>query len=461
MVTQLRCYLGGLIIFALGSGAWAQNDGECTFSLDVAPLAGSLNQILSDAGVLNEVADFGLAAPMMTASPVTNGVIAAGEYANKCFFSFADRENPGNPFPSLDTIDDTGDADISINVYLGHTDEYLFLGFEATDEFLDLDVGVDSWTNDSVELFINSDLEPNDFNPDTVGRINNTEGWQLVADAAGDGDTTLNNRTSATGVIINTEDTPPPAEGEAYSAGLANANGWVVEWQFPLATLDTSDDDGATLTPAKTGDVMLFNFSINDNDFEGAAGQDTHGMLWVVEDDPRSPYGGGENVWMVPLMLTEGGAGVPGDVNGDGTADAADIDAVAGAVGSGSTDPKYDLDNNASVTDADRVFLVENLLNTYIGDSNLDGVFTSGDLVAVFTVGEYEDGTADNSGWAEGDWNGDMDFDSSDFVAAFTAGGYELGPRAAVAAVPEPGSLLALTTGVGVALLGYRRRRQS
>jgi hypothetical protein len=90
------------------------------------------------------------------------------------------------------------------------------------------------------------------------------------------------------------------------------------------------------------------------------------------------------------------------------------------------------------------VFWVNNLRRTYFGDSNLDGEFNSTDLVRLFTVGEYEDGIAANSGWSDGDWNGDQEFDSGDFVSAFAAGGYEQGPRPAVSIVPEPSSVLIL-----------------
>ena len=61
------------------------------------------------------------------------------------------------------------------------------------------------------------------------------------------------------------------------------------------------------------------------------------------------------------------------------------------------------------------------------GDSNGDGVFDSGDLVAVFSAGEYEDDIAGNSTFEEGDWNGDGDFDSTDLVFVFTAGNYVSG----------------------------------
>ena len=65
----------------------------------------------------------------------------------------------------------------------------------------------------------------------------------------------------------------------------------------------------------------------------------------------------------------------------------------------------------------------------------------------------------ESASWAEGDWNGDGIFDSSDMVTAFADGGYEKGPRADVAAVPEPTSVLLLMAGlIGVAVCRLRLR---
>jgi hypothetical protein len=90
-----------------------------------------------------------------------------------------------------------------------------------------------------------------------------------------------------------------------------------------------------------------------------------------------------------------------------------------------------------------------------VGDANVDGLFDSSDLVAVFTVGEYEDAIEDNSSWSDGDWNNDLDFDSGDLVSAFQAGTYEP-PPAAVASVPEPTGMVLLTYAIAC-LVGGRR----
>jgi hypothetical protein len=137
-----------------------------------------------------------------------------------------------------------------------------------------------------------------------------------------------------------------------------------------------------------------------------------------------------------------------GDFDGGDVFELSDVDLLMARIRGTSPlrwlDAMFDVNSDGSVAGEDLHVWVKDLKQTWFGDANLDGAFNSGDLVMVFTAGEYEDATEDNSGWATGDWNGDGDFNSGDLMVAFQDGGYELGEQQPVAAVPEPsGALLA------------------
>ena len=102
-----------------------------------------------------------------------------------------------------------------------------------------------------------------------------------------------------------------------------------------------------------------------------------------------------------------------------------DIDLLSAQLRAGSTDLRYDLDGDGRVNAFDRAYLLSVVLDSKVGDSNLDGLFNTEDMVQVFQIGQYEDNANQNSGWAAGDWNGDGDFDAADFVLAFQSGQYE------------------------------------
>ncbi|MCA9149317.1 MAG: PEP-CTERM sorting domain-containing protein [Planctomycetales bacterium] len=150
------------------------------------------------------------------------------------------------------------------------------------------------------------------------------------------------------------------------------------------------------------------------------------------------------------------GGGLTGDYDGNGQLDLADLNLQAAAMANGGPAATYDLTNDGLVNYDDRLAWVNTLKKTWMGDANLDGEFNTTDFVSVFTSGKFETGAA--ADWSEGDWSGDGLFTSADFVVAFQEGGYEQGTRAAVAAVPEPSSMvLAMLSLFGV--LGLTRRR--
>ncbi len=167
---------------------------------------------------------------------------------------------------------------------------------------------------------------------------------------------------------------------------------------------------------------------------------------------------GNELVGIDNIRVFSGPTSEPGDYNGDGALDAADLDLQAEEMAKENPNlDKFDENGDNVVDIQDRTIWAKNLRGIYIGDANFDSEFNSGDLVAVFTTGKYESGR--DAGWADGDWNGDGKFDSGDFVVAFSDGGYEAGPFMAAAAVPEPSSMTIVLLGFAMIAGRIRRRR--
>ncbi|MCA9167339.1 MAG: PEP-CTERM sorting domain-containing protein [Planctomycetales bacterium] len=214
-------------------------------------------------------------------------------------------------------------------------------------------------------------------------------------------------------------------------------------WQT-LGTVDYkfSDDDFTS--------YLRHQFEIGDENGNGLLAT---GIRLLV---PQTGIGGGTAI--DELELYAGGVvSIPGDVDGDGDCDVDDIDSLMSVMRTGVFDAKFDFTNDQVVDKDDLDRMIMEFKHTWFGDANLDGEFNTADFVQVFQIGEYEDGIAGNSTWAEGDWDANGEFDSGDFVVAFADGGFENGTRAAVAAVPEPASLSLFALGAGL-LAGLRRR---
>ncbi len=429
--------------------------------------------------------DYTVKAPLQSVTPVADGTIGAGEYSNSLFLSYVDRQNPGNPFSGLDHMCkgpggatspycdlDTesptafGDADLSATMYLGHTDEFLFLGFDVTDGWLEYDtIGAASFQNDAVELYMDPDADGAEGTPGFNDEFRGGECFHIWADASnGSGDNGIDGgATTVEDIEFNNRAGDaaypafgyfyPPQPGEIYSAGLVHsATNYVIEFQIPLATLDTLDGDETM--PAKTGDTLRFTAVIDDNDRPGGT-QDTYAELWYIEGETRSNWGTEEN-WVVGLELSEAEPSLPGDFNDNGAYDTGDIDILTAQSASNQNNKPYDLNNDNLVNAADVTVWAKDLADTWIGDANYDRVFDSNDFVSVFVKGKYE--LPVDAVWTDGDWDGNGRFDSTDFVAAFVDGGYELGlPPAAASAVPEPASCILALLAAVACLVVHRR----
>jgi hypothetical protein len=162
-----------------------------------------------------------------------------------------------------------------------------------------------------------------------------------------------------------------------------------------------------------------------DDDLPWPASADGGGVS--LNRTTGSSYGDSVSSW-VAVAPTPGTApnvdNLPGDFNGDRLVNNHDIDLLCQRIRNGGAVGNFDLTSDGAVNADDVDRLVEQILGTTAGDANLDGLFNSGDLVQIFQRGQYEDGIAGNSGWAEGDWDCSGDFDTGDLVTAFQAGSY-------------------------------------
>ena len=107
--------------------------------------------------------------------------------------------------------------------------------------------------------------------------------------------------------------------------------------------------------------------------------------------------------------------GIVGDFNENGELDVEDIDLLTAASASGANDKNFDLNDDDLVDFGDVTVWAKDLRNSWIGDSDLDLLFNSGDFVLVFTAGKYE--TGDAAVWSQGDWNVSIIWDHRDYIS--------------------------------------------
>jgi len=228
----------------------------------------------------------------------------------------------------------------------------------------------------------------------------------------------------------------------------------------PTLDDDSSITDGRFVTIDKgTGHVYFF-----DIDSAGA-----NAAVDVYVFDPVSGTMVYEELNAVNHFTTVHGISlfVRGDVTGDGVVNAADIDAMfhavldptlGGTVTSAIGQEWLDLngDNLLLGVGGDVDELVNSILGTAYGDSNLDGQVNFADFQSL-----QNNFGGTGKGWADGDFNGDGSVSFADFQMLQNNFGFvaQMGGGGGIAAVPEPSSVVLLIIGgVGV-LTGGRLRR--
>jgi hypothetical protein len=184
-------------------------------------------------------------------------------------------------------------------------------------------------------------------------------------------------------------------------------------------------NSGERVALADAHGTTILDFAYSD-DSPWPNSADGQGPTLSLIDPAGTPASEYTNAQRWAASLTAGGnpgqLTTDGDLDGNGSVNVADIDFLCEAIGA--DDEAFDLNGDGQLSADDLVFFVESVLRSAIGDTNLDGLFNSSDLVRIFQVGEYEDGISGNSTWADGDWDCDGEFGTSDLVLAFQRGSY-------------------------------------
>jgi endonuclease I len=218
-----------------------------------------------------------------------------------------------------------------------------------------------------------------------------------------------------------------------------------------LDTIDGSGDVSSLLTDLSpfsdlaAGGSAGFTASLDSN--VSAGDLTATYTLGVSDEDIAGASAGADLVLTLAAeVMLLGDVDLDGDVSWT-TIDASDVDALTGLFGG--TNVYADVDDSGLVDGDDQDALIEVILDTAYGDTNLDGSVNLTDLTAL------GGGYGGSGGWASGDQNGDGLVNLTDLTALGGNYGFTRGSGASGAGIPEPASM-ALAALAGVVLL--RRR---
>ncbi len=254
---------------------------------------------------------FGLDRPTLVAeyaktSPAADGVIGPAEYGTRPVWkmnwtaenklaAFQKQLRDPTRTPLIDPneapvvevpIDHKTVDDLSVAIAAVYTDRSLFLAFRVTDQFVDAQETDRDYPNfnDSIELFIDGDRVPNDFDHNLRFGNGTLEGFQLIVDAAG-------HQFTGTRAFTN---------HDWKAAAQKTEDGYAIEIEIPLELIDTWNGL-LGFQPAKEGSLLNFTIAITDND-AAVRKQSCYAYL-RLPGQRESPFLGGETAWDFGIWL--------------------------------------------------------------------------------------------------------------------------------------------------------------
>jgi hypothetical protein len=170
--------------------------------------------------------------------------------------------------PSIPTLlPPDSPEDSSFTIYTLYDDNYLYVAVDVTDDIVFTDSDL-PWLDDDVEIMIDGDRQPGDYNlanlcgpsnPNCPIPVANLEGYKLTTSARG------------------AQQVDPPNHPNIVwesKAGLTR-KGFVVEYKISLDSISTTDTSwwpGSTATGIsrpQPGDIIGFNVAVGDDDNGG------------------------------------------------------------------------------------------------------------------------------------------------------------------------------------------------
>lgn len=207
---------------------------------------------------------------------------------------------------------------------------------------------------------------------------------------------------------------------------IDEAGNWVPEIVIDAIPYDAGTDSGANFTSgnlATTPHEPIFRITGAPYDGENS--------------DPLGSF---------TLRLTS----LPGDFDGSGAVDVGDISVLCFRLGE--SHPLFELTGDDTIGMDDVNELVERVMGTRVGDTDLNGTVDFDDFLTL--SGNFNQ----VSDWSGGDFNCDRNVEFADFLALSENFGFGVSDGDELAAVPEPTSLC-LGLGAMLGLAAIRRRR--